>query len=155
MQRRAAAVDVRKRCLDGRAKLASVEYVHYKSKDGTPVSAFLYKPPDFAPGKRYPTILLPHGGPVWAFYSEFNFEPQIFAENGYVVITPNARGSTGYGQKFSQAILADWGDKDFEDYMAGWTTPSRRDFPIPIIGGEWVVIRRDHDQLLHHQIETL
>jgi dipeptidyl aminopeptidase/acylaminoacyl peptidase len=99
--------------------LASVEYVHYQSKDGTPVSAFLYKPPDFAPGKRYPTILRPHGGPVWAFYSEFNFEPQIFAANGYVVITPNARGSTGYGQKFSQAILADWGDKDFEDYMAG------------------------------------
>ena len=99
--------------------LASVEYVHYKSKDGTPVSAFLYKPPDFVPGKRYPTILRPHGGPVWAFYSEFNFEPQIFAANGYVVITPNARGSTGYGQKFSQAIYADWGDKDFEDYMAG------------------------------------
>lgn len=99
-------------------QLGEVEYVHFQSKDGTPVAGYLYKPPDYRPGKRYPTILRPHGGPVWAFYAEFNFEPHLYAANGYVVLTPNPRGSSGYGQKFSEAIYADWGNKDFEDEMA-------------------------------------
>jgi dipeptidyl aminopeptidase/acylaminoacyl peptidase len=99
-------------------QLGDVEYVHFQSKDGTPVAGYLYKPPDYQPGKRYPTILRPHGGPVWAFYAEFNFEPHLYAANGYAVLTPNPRGSSGYGQKFSQAIYADWGNKDFEDEMA-------------------------------------
>jgi dipeptidyl aminopeptidase/acylaminoacyl peptidase len=99
-------------------QLGDVEYVHFQSKDGTPVAGYLYKPPDYQPGKRYPSILRPHGGPVWAFYAEFNFEPHLYAANGYAVLTPNPRGSSGYGQKFSQAIYADWGNKDFEDEMA-------------------------------------
>jgi dipeptidyl aminopeptidase/acylaminoacyl peptidase len=67
---------------------------------------------------RYPAILRPHGGPVWAYYAEFYFDPQLFAANGYVVLTPNPRGSSGYGQDFCKAIYADWGHKDFEDDMA-------------------------------------
>lgn len=99
-------------------KLSHGEYVHFKSKDGTAISGYLYKPLDYIPGKKYPTILRPHGGPVWAYYAEFNHLPQLFAANGYVVLFPNPRGSTGYGQKHAQAIFADWGNKDFQDDMA-------------------------------------
>ena len=99
-------------------QLARVEYVHFKSKDGTPVAGYLYKPPDYKPATRYPAILQPHGGPVWAYYAEFNFQPQLYAANSYVVLTPNPRGSSGYGQDFCKAIYADWGNKDFQDDMA-------------------------------------
>jgi dipeptidyl aminopeptidase/acylaminoacyl peptidase len=99
-------------------KLTHGEYVHFKSKDGAVVAGYLYKPVDYVPGKRYPTILRPHGGPVWAYYAEFDHLPQLLAANGYVVLFPNPRGSTGYGQKFDQAIWADWGNKDFQDDMA-------------------------------------
>jgi dipeptidyl aminopeptidase/acylaminoacyl peptidase len=99
-------------------RLAPVEYVRYKSKDGTPVSGFLYKPLDYVPGKRVPTLLRPHGGPVWAWYAEFNFDEQVFAANGYAVLLPNPRGSSGYGEKHAKAIFADWGNKDFQDDMA-------------------------------------
>ncbi len=99
-------------------KLSHGEYVHFKSKDGTTVAGYLYKPVDYTPGKKYPTILRPHGGPVWAYYAEFDHLPQLYAANGYVVLFPNPRGSSGYGQKFAQAIWADWGNKDFQDDMA-------------------------------------
>lgn len=104
--------------LMGQLKLSHGEYVHFKSKDGTTVSGYLYKPADYVAGKKYPTILRPHGGPVWAYYAEFDHLPQLYAANGYVVLFPNPRGSTGYGQKYAQAIWADWGNKDFQDDMA-------------------------------------
>jgi len=99
-------------------RLAAIEYVRFKSKDGTQVSGYLYKPLDYVPGKRVPTILRPHGGPVWAWYAEFNFDEQLLAANGYAVLLPNPRGSSGYGEKYCQAIFADWGNKDFQDDMA-------------------------------------
>jgi dipeptidyl aminopeptidase/acylaminoacyl peptidase len=99
-------------------KLIHGEYVHFKSKDGTIVSGYLYKPLDYVPGKKYPTILRPHGGPVWAYYAEFDHLPQLLAANGYAVLFPNPRGSTGYGEKHAKAIFADWGNKDFQDDMA-------------------------------------
>jgi dipeptidyl aminopeptidase/acylaminoacyl peptidase len=99
-------------------RLATIEYVRFKSKDGTPVSGYLYKPLDYVAGKRVPTILRPHGGPVWAWYAEFNFDEQLLAANGYAVLLPNPRGSSGYGEKYCKAIFADWGNKDFQDDMA-------------------------------------
>ncbi len=99
-------------------KLVQPEYVHFKSKDGTSVAGYLYKPLDYTPGKKYPAILRPHGGPVWSYYAEFTHLAQLFAANGYVVLFPNPRGSSGYGQKFCQAIWADWGNKDYQDDMA-------------------------------------
>src|SRR5260370_35647479 len=62
-------------------KLSHGEYVHFKSKDGTTVSGYLYKPLDYIPGKKYPTILRPHGGPVWRFYAAFDHLPHILAPN--------------------------------------------------------------------------
>jgi dipeptidyl aminopeptidase/acylaminoacyl peptidase len=99
-------------------KLSPGEYIHFKSKDGTTVSGFLYKPLDYTPGKKVPTLLRPHGGPVWAWYAEFQPDIQLFAANGYAVLLPNPRGSSGYGQKYCQAIFADWGNNDYQDDMA-------------------------------------
>src|SRR3984957_8605041 len=99
-------------------RLPEVESVHFKSKDGTTVAGYLYKPVGYAAGTKYPTILRPHGGPVWAYYAEFQFDAQLFAANGYAVLTPNPRGSTGYGLDYAKAIFADWGHKDYEDDMA-------------------------------------
>jgi len=102
----------------GKLKLAQGEYVQFKSKDGTTVSGYMYKPLDYIPGKKYPAILRPHGGPVWAYYAEFEHLAQLLAANGYLVLFPNPRGSTGYGQDYCKAIWADWGNKDYQDDMA-------------------------------------
>jgi dipeptidyl aminopeptidase/acylaminoacyl peptidase len=99
-------------------KLVQPEYVLFKSKDGATVHGYVYKPLDYTPGKKYPTILRPHGGPVWAYYAEFTHLAQLFAANGYAVLLPNPRGSSGYGENFAKAIYADWGNKDYQDDMA-------------------------------------
>lgn len=99
--------------------LAEVENIHFKSQDGTEVEGFIYKPPDFNPALRYPTLLRIHGGPVSQFDFSFNFEAQLFAANGYLVVLVNPRGSSGYGQEFSLGIWQSWGVKDFEDVLAG------------------------------------
>ena len=99
-------------------ELGAVDYVHFKSRDGTPVAAFLIKPPGYTAGVKYPTILWLHGGPTLSHQAEFDFRAQIFAANGYVVVQPNPRGSAGYGEEFCKAIFADWGHKDYEDDMA-------------------------------------
>ncbi|MGB2644764.1 MAG: S9 family peptidase [Candidatus Acidiferrum sp.] len=98
--------------------LATAEYVHFKSKDGTTIAGYLYKPVDYDAAKKYPTLLQPHGGPVGQYAASFSHLFQLFAANGYAVLLPNPRGSSGYGQKFCDAIYADWGNKDFQDDMA-------------------------------------
>ncbi len=99
-------------------KVSQPEYVSFKSKDGTIVHGYLYKPVDYVAGKKYPTLLRPHGGPVEEYEAEFEDLAQLFASNGYVVLYPNPRGSSGYGQDFCKAIYADWGNKDYQDDMA-------------------------------------
>lgn len=99
-------------------RLAGARKVKFSSRDGTPVEAFIYVPPDRAAGARVPTLLRPHGGPVSQYSYGFNFEAQLFAAHGYAVVLPNPRGSSGYGQDFSRAIWADWGNKDYDDVMA-------------------------------------
>jgi dipeptidyl aminopeptidase/acylaminoacyl peptidase len=98
--------------------LADVEKLQFESADGTPVEAFFVRPADFDSSKRYPTILWLHGGPDSQHTYRFSGTAQLFAANGYVVIMPNPRGSTGYGEVFARAPLADWGNKDFQDVMA-------------------------------------
>jgi len=99
--------------------MAATENIHYKSKDGTEIEAFLTKPIGFNPAMKYPMILYPHGGPTSQYDYQFDFQAQLWAANGYLVLQPNPRGSTGYGQVFSYAIFADWGHLDFEDLMSG------------------------------------
>jgi dipeptidyl aminopeptidase/acylaminoacyl peptidase len=99
--------------------LGAVEEISFKSADGTMIHGFVVKPPDFQAGRRYPTILRLHGGPVWQFFDDFtNFDWQIFAAQGYVVVGPNPRGSSGRGQDFQRAIWAAWGEKDSKDVLA-------------------------------------
>lgn len=100
-------------------RLAEVENFLCQSKDGTEIEGFIFKPPGFDPKFRYPTILRMHGGPVSQYDFGFRFDAQLFAAHGYVVVMVNPRGSSGYGQAFSYALWADWGNKDFEDVMAG------------------------------------
>ncbi len=85
------------------------------------VEGTLVKPPNFDPGKKYPVKFLIHGGPqgAWGDDWSFRWNPELFAANGYVVIMINFHGSTGYGQKFIDAINGDWGGAPFEDLMKG------------------------------------
>lgn len=99
-------------------RLAQPEYVHYKSKDGTTIAGYMYRPLDYTAGKKVPTLLNPHGGPVSQYTVSFSHLAQLYAANGYAVLLPNPRGSSGYGQKFCAAIYADWGNKDFQDDIA-------------------------------------
>ncbi len=105
--------------LMAKLKLVEMENIHAKSKDGTEIEGFLLKPVGYTAGMKYPTLLRIHGGPVSQYEASFNFEAQLFAANGYAVVMMNPRGSSGYGQPFSQAIFADWGNKDVEDVLAG------------------------------------
>ena len=98
--------------------LGAKETVSFKAPDGTEVQAFVTKPPDFTAGRRYPTVLHIHGGPVGQFAWGFDFKPQYLAANGYVVVEPNPRGSTGRGQSFVRAIYRTWGITDYDDLIA-------------------------------------
>lgn len=84
------------------------------------VHSFLLKPPAFDAKKKYPVLFLIHGGPqgAWGESWSYRWNPQVFAAAGFVVVMPNPRGSTGYGQKFTDDINADWGGKVYEDIMA-------------------------------------
>jgi dipeptidyl aminopeptidase/acylaminoacyl peptidase len=99
-------------------RLGVVEEVRFKSKDGTEIEAFVVKPPAFDPSFRYPALLRIHGGPIAQYDYGFNFQAQLFAADGYVVVLPNPRGSSGYGQDFSLGIWKSWGEKDYEDVLA-------------------------------------
>ena len=103
--------------LEGVAR-AEVEKLRFESADGTPVEAFFVKPVGYQQGQAYPTILWLHGGPASQFNWGYNDTAQLFAANGYAVIMPNPRGSTGYGAEFAHGTVAAWGENDFDDVMA-------------------------------------
>ena len=95
------------------------EHIFYPSLDGTEIPGIVYKPRDFDPNKKYPAIIMPHGGPTAQYFLYFTPSVQYFTDLGYVILHPNVRGSTGYGSKFRDACIKDWGGKDHEDWMAG------------------------------------
>jgi dipeptidyl aminopeptidase/acylaminoacyl peptidase len=101
-----------------RVTLGEKSSVSFKAPDGTEVQAFVTKPPGYVAGRRYPTILNIHGGPVGQFSWGFGFSVQYYAAQGYVVIEPNPRGSTGRGQDFVRAIYQNWGITDYDDVIA-------------------------------------
>ncbi len=101
-----------------KVQLSKAENIHFKSKDGAEIEGFLYKPIGYKENLKYPTLLWIHGGPVSQYNFGFSFTAQLYAAQGYAVVMANPRGSSGYGQDFSKAIFADWGNKDFEDVMA-------------------------------------
>ena len=102
-------------------ELPAVEELSWKSNDGTTAWGFLMKPPAFDPSKKYPLMLLVHGGPQGTFGDDFHFRwnAEMFAAPGYVVFMPNFRGSTSYGEAYKDAITRHWGDRPYEDIMSG------------------------------------
>ena len=114
-------------------ELATIEKHAYKSKDGTAMETFVVFPPGYNKKKAYPGVLHIHGGPQSQWDYRFDFESQLLAAQGYVVVMPNPRGSTGYGQAFAEAIYQDWGGIDYVDVIAamdfaieqGWVDEDR------------------------------
>jgi dipeptidyl aminopeptidase/acylaminoacyl peptidase len=99
--------------------LTEPETIWYKSFDGRRIQAWVQRPPDFTPGKKYPLILDIHGGPHSAYGYTFDHEFQWMAAKGYIVLYPNPRGSTSYGQEFGNIIQYAYPGDDFKDLMAG------------------------------------
>lgn len=99
--------------------LAETEIVKWKSKDGTEVEGVLTKPVGYTAGAKVPFLLNPHGGPTGASINNFNGTVQALAANGFAVLQPNFRGSTGKGLAFAQANKNTWGKGDYEDCMTG------------------------------------
>ena len=101
--------------------LNPVEDFWFNGAAGARVQGFLMKPPGWQPGKKYPAILLIHGGPQGAWldqwHSRWNY--QMFAATGAALVIINPRGSTGYGQKFVDEVSKDWGGKVYTDLMRG------------------------------------
>jgi len=93
----------------------------FEGAEGTKVQAMLIRPPQFDAKKKYPMLVLLHGGPqtMWSNAWGYRWNAQVFSGAGYVTLMINRRGSTGYGQKFTDEITNDWGGKAYGDVMKG------------------------------------
>lgn len=104
--------------------MGRTELLRWRSDDGTEIEGFLTYPVGYVEGRRYPIILNVHGGPSGVYVDGFTGAPaiyqiQYFAQNGYAVLRPNPRGSTGYGYEFREATATNWGDGDLNDLLTG------------------------------------
>lgn len=105
-------------------EMGRTESLTWKSPDGLEIEGLLTYPVGYEKGQKVPLILNVHGGPAGMFSRSFTGSPsiymvQVFAQNGYAVLRPNPRGSTGYGKDFRYANVKDWGYGDYEDLMSG------------------------------------
>lgn len=116
--------------------------IKFKSFDGTSIQGWIIKPIGWREDRKYPLILSIHGGPHGMSGWGFNASFQVYAARGYGVLYLNPRGSSGYGQKFSDGTLGEWGGGDFKDLMAGvdealrrqtWISPDR----LGVTGGSY------------------
>ncbi len=104
-----------------KVEMNAPEMFWFESKDGTRVQAMLIRPPHFETAKKYPLLVLLHGGPqtMWQNSWGYRWNAEVFSAAGYVTLMINRRGSTGYGQKFTDEITNDWGGKPYDDVMKG------------------------------------
>ncbi len=105
-------------------KLGKTELISWKSTDGMSIEGLLTYPIKYEEGKKYPVILQIHGGPAGVFSKNYTGQPgiymtQLFAKEGYLILRPNPRGSTGYGKEFRYANVKDWGFGDYQDLITG------------------------------------
>lgn len=102
-------------------KMNEAETFWFEGAGGTRVQAMMIRPPDFEASKKYPLLVLLHGGPqtMWSNAWGYRWNEQVFSAPGYATLMINRRGSTGYGQKFTDEITGDWGGKAYEDVMDG------------------------------------
>jgi dipeptidyl aminopeptidase/acylaminoacyl peptidase len=140
--------------LFSKLNLTEPEEIHYKTFDGKNIQAWIQKPPNFSPAKKYSLILNIHGGPHAAYGYIFEHEFQWMAAKGYVVLYLNPRGSTTYGQDFGNVIQFHYPGDDYKDLMAGVDEVIRRgyidDKKLGVTGGSggglltnWVVGQTD------------
>lgn len=103
--------------------LSRKEIVKWNSRDGLEIEGVLSTPQDFGPGKRYPLLLVVHGGPTWASFPIHNlnrlYPIEQFVEKGFIVLEPNYRGSAGYGSKFQASNFRVLGIGDYDDVISG------------------------------------
>ena len=132
-----------------RPPMGRTELLAWEAPDGTPVEGLLTYPVGYEDGARVPLILNVHGGPAGVFSQSFTGAPSIymiqyFAQEGFAVLRPNPRGSTGYGKEFRYANYMDWGYGDLSDLLAGvdCASPSRRARSSSIRCGGWGWRRR-------------
>jgi len=104
-----------------RLELPAAEPFWFIGAGKTKIEGLMLKPPQFDPSKKYPTLLLVHGGPqgAWQDAWGYRWNQQVMAAPGYVVVMINPHGSTGYGQRFTAEISGDWGGEVFRDLMTG------------------------------------
>jgi dipeptidyl aminopeptidase/acylaminoacyl peptidase len=102
-------------------RMTSYESISWKGAEDARVQGWLLKPPNFDATKEYPAVVLIHGGPqgAWGEAWSYRWNPQMFAARGYVVLMPNPRGSSGFGQKFVEEISKDWAGKVWTDLING------------------------------------
>jgi dipeptidyl aminopeptidase/acylaminoacyl peptidase len=112
-------------------QLGMVEETKFQSTGGTEVHGFVVHPPNEKSGARTKSLLRLHGGPQSQYGAEFDFERQLFAANGYLVVLPNPRGSTGRGTDYAMGIYANWGSVDVEDDLAAVDDVVRRGLADP------------------------
>lgn len=100
--------------------LTEPESVTVPGANGTPIQMWILRPPHYQEGKRYPLVFWVHGGPQSAFLDSWSYRwnAELWSAQGYLVALPNPRGSTGFGQQFTDEISRDWGGKVYEDLMA-------------------------------------
>lgn len=101
------------------AAFAVAEDVTYPSFDGLLIHALLYCPHEVEAGERIPAVVMPHGGPTAQYFHGFDTRVQVLVNEGYAVLLPNIRGSTGYGVAFRDMAIKDWGGADLQDIVAG------------------------------------
>ncbi len=134
--------------------LITPEFYKYKSFDGVQIEAALLRPSGYDAKSKLPTVILVHGGPTGNWRDSVEAWGQLLVARGYLVMYPNVRGSTGYGEKFVEMNRADWGGGDFKDVMAGVDDLVAKGFADPArlgIGGwsyggymsEWGVTQTD------------
>ncbi|MBA3804892.1 MAG: S9 family peptidase [Acidobacteria bacterium] len=101
--------------------LRRAEELTWDGAGGTKIAGWLVKPPDFDAKKKYPLVVLIHGGPqgAWNDSWSYRWNPQVYAAQGYVVFLPNPRGSTGYGQQLTNEVTGDWGGRAYTDIING------------------------------------
>lgn len=102
-----------------RIAFSEVKEIWYEGADGDQVQMFMLLPPGFDETKKWPVVVLVHGGPQGVFGDDFHYRwsAQLFAAPGYIAVMPNFHGSTGYGQKFTDSITRNWGGTPYVDVM--------------------------------------
>jgi dipeptidyl aminopeptidase/acylaminoacyl peptidase len=135
--------------------VAPVQSLTFKSFDGTDVEAFLTEPLDLSPSSKYPLIVMIHGGPHGQQGPAFNSKAQVYAAQGFATLMVNYRGSTGYGQKFADAIFKDQNGGEAKDVVAGvdaavskysWVDRDRLGIEGGSYGGQltnWIITQTD------------